>query len=207
MMIATAIATHFKENKLFTTESLLYYLNSYGCRIDGIQQVNLILQTSVNAIQYFLNNNITIQMTRYTEINKIIQFIGDGVDANKNIVLGGTKNLKIIAEKYVQLKYNKKIGKKNIARKIKDSIKILQGKSVICNSKYILSIKTKLPSPEKILLLDPPFQNFFNKQLMHQNKPPQSYINDRLPHLEDINDLDNLMSTIIMYNMNQAIDE
>lgn len=117
MMIATAIATHFKENKLFTTESLLYYLNSYGCRIDGIQQVNLILQTSANAIQYILNNNTTIQMTRYTEINKIIQFIGEGVDANKDIVLGDTKNLKIIAEKYVQLKYNKKIGKKKILQK------------------------------------------------------------------------------------------
>lgn len=157
MMIATAIATHFKENKLFTTESLLYYLNSYGCRIDGIQQVNLILQTSANAIQYFLNNNTTIQMTRYTEINKIIQFIGEGVDANKDIVLGDTKNLKIIAEKYVELKYNKKI----LQKKIKDSIKILQGKSVICNSKFILSIKTKLPAPEKILLLDPSFSKFF----------------------------------------------
>lgn len=51
-------------------------------------------------------------MTRYTEINKIIQFIGEGVDANKDIVLGDTKNLKIIAEKYVELKYNKKIAKK-----------------------------------------------------------------------------------------------
>jgi len=96
MMIATAIATNFKQNKLFTSETLLFYLNSYGCRIDGIQQVNLMLQTSANAIQYFLNNNTTIPMARYTEINKIIQFIGEGVEANKEIVLGDTKNLKVI---------------------------------------------------------------------------------------------------------------
>jgi len=146
-------------------------------------------------------------MARRTEINKIIEFIGEEVEANEKIVLGGTKNLNIIAKNYVELKYNKKIGKKLIAKKIKDAIKILQGKSVIYNSKFILSKKTKLPAPGKLLLLNPPFQNFFNTQKIHQNKPPHNYINDQLPHLEDINDLDKLISTIIMYNMYQAIDE
>lgn len=96
---------------------------------------------------------------------------------------------------------------KNLEKKIKDSIKILQGQLVINNSKFILSLKTKLPAPETILILNPPFQNFFNTQRIHQNIPTQNYINDQLPHLQNINDLDNLISTIIMYNMYQAIDE
>jgi len=95
---------------------------------------------------------------------------------------------------------------KKIANKIKDSIKILQGQLVINNSKFILSLKTKLPALETIFLLNPTFQNFFNTQRIHQNIPQQNYINDQLPHLHNINDLDNLISTIIMYNLYQAIE-
>jgi len=98
---------------------------------------------------------------------------------------------------------------KNLEKKI--SLKKLKIVSkyykAINNSKFILSLKTKLPAPETILLLNPPFQNFFNTQRIHQNIPPQNYINDQLPHLQNINDLDNLLSTIIMYNLYQAIDE
>lgn len=72
-----------KKNKL-TTETLLCYLNSYGC-LQDIQQIYFILQTNTNSIQYFLNNNTTITMPRFTEINKIIKFIGEGVEENEDI--------------------------------------------------------------------------------------------------------------------------
>lgn len=205
IMIATAII-NLKKNK-FTTETLLCYLNSYGC-LQNIQKINFILQTNSNSIQYFLNNNTTIKMARFTEVNKIIQFIGEEVEKNEDILLGDTKKLNIIAKNYVQSKCRKKIGKKKIATKIKDSMNILQGKSLIYNSKFILSLKTKLPAPETKLLLNPPFQNFFNTQKLPQNKPLHNYIIDQLPYLENINDLDNLVSTIIiMHGQYQAIDE
>jgi len=98
MMIATAIL-NIKEIK-FTTESLLFYLNSYGCRIQDIQKINFILQTNINAIQYFINNNTTITMARYAETNKIIQFIGEGVEENEDIVSRDTKKLKIQSKYY-----------------------------------------------------------------------------------------------------------
>lgn len=115
MMIATAIL-NVKEIK-FTTESLLFYLNSYGCRIQDIQKINFILQTNINAIQYFINNNTTITMARYTETNKIIQFIG--VEENEDIVSCDTKKLNILAKNYVKLKYREKLGKKILLKKLK----------------------------------------------------------------------------------------
>jgi len=204
-VIATAII-NLKKKKL-TSETLLCYLNSYGC-LQDIQKINLILQTNTNSIQYFLNNNTTVKMARFTEINKIIQFIGEGIKENEDILLGDTKKLNVIAKNYVQLKCSKKIGKKAISTKIKASFHILQSKTVFYSSKFNLSLKTKLPVPETKLLLNPPFQNFFNTQKFPQNKPLQNYIIDQLPYLENINDLDNLISTIIiMHGQYQAFDE
>ncbi|CAH1707882.1 unnamed protein product [Aphis gossypii] len=205
IVIATAII-NLKKNKL-TSETLLCYLNSYGY-LQDIQKINFILQTNTNSIQYFLNNNSTIRMARFTEINKIIQFIGEGVEENEDILLGDTKKLNVIAKNYVQLKCRKKIGKKAISKNIKSSINILQSKTVFYSSKFNLSLKTKFPAPETILLLNPPFQNFFNTQKFPQNKPLQHYIIDQLPYLENINDLDNLVSTIIiMHGQYQAFDD
>jgi len=147
-------------------------------------------------------------MARFTEINKIIQFIGEGVKENEDIIFGDTKKLNVIAKNYVQLKYRKKIGKKVISAKIKSSFQILQSKSVFYSSKFNLSLKTKLLAPETILLLNPPFQHFFNTQKFPQNKPLHNYIIDQLLYLDNINDLDNLVSTIIiMHRQYQAIDE
>jgi len=205
IVIATAII-NLKKYKL-TTETLLCYLNSYGC-LQDIQKINFILQTNSNSIQYFLNNNTTIKMARFNEINKIIKFIGEGVEENEDILLGDTKKLMVIAKNYVQLKCRKKIGKKAISTKIHASFHILRSKSVFYSSKFNLNLKTKLPAPETISLLNPPFQNFFNTQKFPQNKPLHKYIIDQLPYLENINDLDNLVSTIIiMHGQYQAFDE
>lgn len=69
-MIATAMKTLNKNVK-----SVLYFLNSYGCRIPDTDKINFILETNSNAIQFLINNRTTIPISRFFEYNNIIEFI------------------------------------------------------------------------------------------------------------------------------------
>jgi len=58
-----------------SSESLRYFLNSYGCHIQDTYTFNDMLINYSSDIQCLINKNIQCELKRYTEINNIIQFL------------------------------------------------------------------------------------------------------------------------------------
>lgn len=163
VMIAAAV-THLGYNKL-SSQSLLYFLNSYGCRIGNYEEFNSNIINYSSNIQFLINNHTKQQFTRYTDINKIIKFLENENKINL-ITITDQKEINSIAKKFVQLNVSITKGKKVIAQKHKETIKIIKSSAVSNYSKYISSIQPQTPEPQ--------ITNYINKPLIFF--PPQPIV-------------------------------
>lgn len=57
---STTLDLAITNNKMMATESLMHYLNSYGCRIKNINDLNKIILNNLQGIQYQINNNYKV---------------------------------------------------------------------------------------------------------------------------------------------------
>jgi hypothetical protein len=101
-----------------SSESLRYFLNSYGCHIQDTYTFNETLINYSSAIQCLINKNIQCEFKRYTEINNIIQSLE--YQGNIEFIENATQQqINNISTNYVNSKYSIKKGRKFLAKKKK----------------------------------------------------------------------------------------
>lgn len=118
-MIAGSILKLGVQN--ISSESLIYFLNSYGCQIQNTYTFNDMIINHSNDIQCLINKNIHCELKRYTEINNIIQILESqgNIELIENATQQQINNISTNYEKFkVQYKKRKKIFSKKKKKKL-----------------------------------------------------------------------------------------
>lgn len=164
-----------------SSESLLWFVKSFDCRVDSVEKLNSFIKNNLGDIQFHVYANTEVGKkkiyiynilytiihflqapSRYTNIRKAIDYIGE--ENEEETILGGEYiKLKSLASKFVNKTFSKKLGKKFISNQIKSTVKLFQNGSVQCHSKFI-SLQKSLPINPETSYLDPFFKDFFQPQ-------------------------------------------
>lgn len=101
-----------------SSESLRYFLNSYGCHIQDTNTFNYMLINHSSIIQFFINKNIQYEFKRYTDINNKVEFLEH--QGNIEIIENATQQqINNISTNYINSKYSKKKRKTFFSKKKK----------------------------------------------------------------------------------------
>lgn len=138
-------------------------------------------------------------LSRYTDVNKIIQYIKIQ-KCEQDIIQGNIKNL---SSNFVSLNFNKKLGRKKLGTIKKKTIDIFKSQTVKNYSKFLISSKqvNYIQKPYNIKYTMP--QKFFNK--IKKIPPPTQFNINNIHYITTIQHLDNFISKTIIYNNKQQI--
>eukprot|EP00102_Acyrthosiphon_pisum_P011162 XP_008179785.1 PREDICTED: uncharacterized protein LOC103308339 [Acyrthosiphon pisum] len=111
MTAASAITQLNSDRKTTSSISLLRYIQSYGATTNHVNVLNDFIIDNLGGIQFMVNAQTNV-LSRYRDINKIIEYI-EIKNIEENIIEANGANINEIATNIISQNFSKKLGKKN----------------------------------------------------------------------------------------------